>query len=225
MQKAIVTALLITTTGCATAQNPAIRIEDHSISSGWQQSPTGVWERVLVPDNSAPRQPPAPVVDPHALPYAIATPGMAPAPAQVRPAPAVEPVQVLPAPAPVAAPAVRYYQPRQAAPTPAPAPIARSVLPAPSRPTPAHQQTAPVQRAVPVTAAAPAPQPAKLQSRERELTLRYANGDKDAAVELARLLYSQGRVSTADTVLDFAVRHQHPMALQLKAERQRLQGG
>lgn len=220
MQKAIVTALLITATGCATAQNPAIRIEDHSIRSGWQQSPTGAWERVVVTDNSAPRQPPPPVVDPHALPYAVANPVPAHAPAMVRPAPAVEPVKVMPAPAPVHAPAVRYYQPRPVA----TAPIAHTALPASPRPMPARPPASPVQRVAPAPAASPTSPAVSLQSRERELTLRYANGDKDAAVELAKLLYSQGRISTADTVLDFAVRHRHPLALQLKAERQRLQG-
>lgn len=62
-------------------------------------------------------------------------------------------------------------------------------------------------------------EPQRDTERERALTLRYAEGDADAAVELAELLYRQGRTSTADKVLDFALRKGHPGAATLRALR------
>ncbi len=215
MQKVITATLLVAMTGCAVAQNPAIRIEDHSISTGWQQTQTGAWERVVVVPPPRPQAPVA-VVDPNALPYAVRSQS-----------PAAQPVVIKPA-----QPVVYYAPPRPAvathyvAPQPQPAAINPPAQRAMPRPAPSVAKAPPAPaRATPAPAAAALQPTADLQRRERELTLRYAEGDKDAAVDLAKLLYSQGRVSTGDTVLDFAVRNKHPMALQLKAERQQLQGG
>lgn len=87
---------------------------------------------------------------------------------------------------------------------------------------PAARSPAPVTlRAAPRPTASPRTD----KQREQALVRRYAEGDDVAAVELARMLYAQGRTETGDMVLDFAVRKQNRAAIALKAERLKSSGG
>lgn len=51
--------------------------------------------------------------------------------------------------------------------------------------------------------------------QEQKLTMRYAEGDANAAFELAQLLFSQGRSEPAYVALEYAVRHNNPKAIAL----------
>jgi len=57
--------------------------------------------------------------------------------------------------------------------------------------------------------------PAKPSLQEQQLTMMYAEGDANAAYDLAQLLFSQGRSEPAYVALEYAVRQKNPKAIAL----------
>ncbi len=51
--------------------------------------------------------------------------------------------------------------------------------------------------------------------QEQKLTMKYAEGDANAAFDLAQLLFSQGRSEPAYVALEYAVRQKNPKAIAL----------
>ncbi len=51
--------------------------------------------------------------------------------------------------------------------------------------------------------------------QEQKLTMKYAEGDANAAFDLAKLLFSQGRSEPAYVALEYAVRQKNPRAIAL----------
>jgi hypothetical protein len=56
---------------------------------------------------------------------------------------------------------------------------------------------------------------AKPSLQEQELTMKYAEGDANAAFDLAQLLFSQGRSEPGYVALEYAVRQKNSRAIAL----------
>lgn len=92
-------------------------------------------------------------------------------------------------------------------------PIAKQTLT--PRPVPGSTQKHPERPTSPSAEAMTKSSLGKTNLQEQQLTMKYAEGDSNAAFDLAQLLFSQGRNEPAYVALEYAVRQKNPKAIAL----------